>query len=52
MSKEEKNVPLRTKQADMEKVQKFPLAEFLGFTISAKKCVIFKMYKALEKCGK
>ena len=26
--------------ADMQKVKKFPLTEFLGFIISAKKCVI------------
>ena len=36
-------------ETDMEKVKKFPLAEFLGFIISAKKCVILDMYKAMEK---
>ena len=35
---------------DMKKVKKFPLAEFLGFIISAKKCVILDMSKAMEKC--
>ena len=30
--------------ADMEDVKKFMLADFLGIMISAKKCVIFKMY--------
>ena len=35
----------------MEKVKKFPLAEFLGFIISAKKCVIHNMSKTMEKCG-
>ena len=34
----------------MEKVKKFPLAEFLGSIISAKKCVILDMSKAMEKC--
>ena len=34
----------------MEKVKKFPLAEFLGFLISAKKFVILDMSKAMEKC--
>ena len=39
------------KQTDMKKVEKFPLAEFLGFIISAKKCVILDMSnKAMEKC--
>ena len=33
----------------MEKVKKFLLAEFLGFIISAKKCVIRDMSKAMEK---
>ena len=33
----------------MEKVGKFPQAEFLGFIISAKKCVILDMSKAMEK---
>ena len=36
--------------SDMEKVKKFPLAEFLGFLISAKMCVILNMSKAMEKC--
>ena len=35
---------------DMKKVKKFPLAEFLGFIISAKKCVILDMSKAIKKC--
>ena len=34
----------------MEKVKKFPLAEFLGFMIFAKKCTILNMSKAMEKC--
>ena len=34
----------------MKKVKKFPLAEFLGFIISARKCVILDMFKAIEKC--
>ena len=34
----------------MKKVKKFPLAEFLGFIISAKKCVILDMSKAIKKC--
>ena len=34
----------------MEKVEKFPLAEFLGIMIPAKKCVILDMSKAMEKC--
>ena len=33
---------------DTKKVKKFPLAEFLGFIISAKKCVILDMSKAME----
>ena len=37
-------------EPDMEKVKKFPLAEFLGLMISAKKCVILDMSKAMEKC--
>ena len=37
-------------QSDMEKVKKFPLADFLRFIISAKKCVILDMSKAMEKC--
>ena len=36
--------------SDMEKVQKFLIAEFLGFIISAKKCVILNMSRAMEKC--
>ena len=36
--KSQKNI-----NADMEKVKKFPLAEFLG-------CVILDMSKAIEKC--
>ena len=36
--------------ADMKKVKKFPLAEFLGFIISTKKYVILDMSKAMEKC--
>ena len=36
--------------SDMEKVKKFPLAEFLGFIISATKCMILDMSKAMEKC--
>ena len=35
---------------DMEKVKKFTLAELLGFIISAKKCMILDMSKAMEKC--
>ena len=35
---------------DMEKVKKFPLAEFLWFIIYAKKCVILDMSKAVENC--
>ena len=35
---------------NMEKVKKLPLAEFLGLMISAKKCVILDMSKAMEKC--
>ena len=35
-------------EPDMEKVKKFPLAEFLGLMISAKKCVILDMSKAME----
>ena len=34
----------------MEKVNKFPLAEFLGFIISAKKRVILDMNQAMDKC--
>ena len=34
----------------MEKVKKFPLAEFLGFMISAKKGAILDISKAMEKC--
>ena len=37
-------------RSDMKKVKKFPLAEFLGFIISAKKSVILDMSKAIEKC--
>ena len=40
----------RIYRPDMKKVKKFPLAEFLGFIISAKKCVILDMSKAMEKC--
>ena len=36
--------------ADMKKIKKFPLAEFLGFIISAKKCAILGMSEAMEKC--
>ena len=34
----------------MEKVKKFPRAEFLGFIVSAKKCVILNTSEAMEKC--
>ena len=34
--------------ADMEKVKKFPLSEFLGFIISAKKCAILDMSKSAK----
>ena len=37
---------LAAKNSDMEKVKKFPLAEFLGFISSAKKYVILDMSKA------
>ena len=37
------------KRTDMEKVKKFPLAEFLGFINSAKKCKILNKSKAMEK---
>ena len=37
-------------QTDMEKVKKFTLADFLGLIISAKRCVILDMSKAMEKC--
>ena len=35
---------------DMKKVEKFSLAEFLGFIISAKGFVILDMSKAMENC--
>ena len=41
-------MPQTAAETDMEKVKKFPLAEFLGFIISAKKCVILDMSKAIE----
>ena len=34
---------------DMKKVKKFPLAEFLEFIISAKKCVILDISNAMKK---
>ena len=37
-------------QQTWKKVKKFPQAEFLGFIISTKKCVILDMSKAMEKC--
>ena len=40
----------KTLKSDMEKVKKCTQAEFLGFIISTKKCVIFNMSKAMEKC--
>ena len=35
-------IPAYVAGPDMEKVKQFPLAEFLGFIISAKKCFDFK----------
>ena len=43
-----KNIPKFN--SDIEKVKKFLLVEFLGFIISAKKCVILDMSKAMGKC--